>query len=72
MGECRAMALLAGFWQGGPLMPNDQNEPRMETHFYVAVLSSRTPPRTNPPGAVWRCSGLPLPWPGGPCELRLL
>ena len=55
-----------GSWQGGPPTPNDQNEPHMETHFHVAILSPRTPSRTKPPGAVWRCSPITPPWPRRP------
>ena len=55
-----------GSWQGGPPTPNDQNEPHMEAHFHVAILSPRTPSRTKPPGAVLRCSPVTPPWPRQP------
>ena len=50
-----------GSWQGGPPQPNDETLPSMRSRFHVAVLSSRTPSRTKPPGAVWGRGWLPLP-----------
>ena len=52
-----------GSWQGGPLTPNDETFPSMRSRFHVAVLSSRAPSRTKPPGAPWRASWL-APHPG--------
>ena len=55
-----------GSWQGGPPTQNDETLPSMRSRFHVAVLSSRTPSRTKPPGAPWRSSWLPR----RPCRAR--
>ena len=53
----------AGSWQGGPPTPNDETFPSMRSRFHVAVLSSCTPSRTKPTGALWGTIWLPPPRP---------